>query len=102
MVRECVISSDPICALCGRPVPPDVPQSRHHLIPRSRGGKGSKTILLHHICHKEIHATLTESELARHYNRPERLRAHPRLERFVQWVANRPTRFNPRSMRLRR
>jgi hypothetical protein len=87
---------DPTCALCGRPVPPDVPQSRHHLIPRLKGGKGGATVLLHHICHKEIHATLTESELARTYNTPDALRAHPRLARFVTWVARRPPGFMSR------
>ena len=54
----------PVCALCGRPVPPDVPQSRHHLVPKLKGGKNGETVLLHHICHKEIHASLSEAELA--------------------------------------
>ncbi|RMD47962.1 MAG: HNH endonuclease, partial [Alphaproteobacteria bacterium] len=31
-------SEPPICPLCGRPIPPDVPQSRHHLVPRLKGG----------------------------------------------------------------
>ncbi len=83
----------PICPLCGRPVPPDVPQSLHHLVPRLRGGKGGAVVLLHHICHKEIHATLSESELARHYNTVEALRSHPRLARFAEWVAKRPPKF---------
>ena len=55
--------SDPVCPLCERPIPPDAPQSLHHLIPKLKGGKGGPTILIHHICHKEIHATLSESEL---------------------------------------
>ena len=61
----------PTCALCHRPIPPDVRQSVHHLIPRLRGGKNGATVLLHQICHNEIHATLTETDLARHYNTPE-------------------------------
>lgn len=84
---------DPICPLCLRPIPPDVPQSQHHLIPRLRGGKGGATVRMHHVCHKEIHATLTESELARVYNTPEALRAHPRLAKFAAWVARRPPGF---------
>jgi hypothetical protein len=84
---------DPVCPLCLRPIPPDVPQSLHHLIPKLRGGKGGATVLMHHICHKEIHATLTESELARVYNTPETLRAHPRLAAFALWVAKRPPGF---------
>ncbi len=84
---------DPICPLCDRPIPADVPQSRHHLIPKLRGGKGGQTVLLHHICHKEIHATLTEAELARGFSTIDALRSHPRLAKFTRWVAKRPPGF---------
>ncbi|MGR3502668.1 HNH endonuclease [Pseudaestuariivita sp.] len=86
-------SDTPTCALCGRPIPKGVPQSLHHLIPKLKGGKGGPTVLLHHICHKEIHATLTEAELAREFNTPEALRGHPRLAKFAAWVAKRPPDF---------
>ncbi|MEL6688811.1 MAG: HNH endonuclease [Pseudomonadota bacterium] len=86
----------PICPLCGRPIPSGVPQSLHHLIPKLKGGKGGPTVLMHHICHKEVHAALTEAELARAYNTPEALRAHPRLAKFAAWVAKRPPEFMSR------
>ena len=95
-------AAPPICALCGRPIPAGVPQSRHHLVPKLRGGKGGETVLLHQICHKEIHATLSETELARVYNTPEALRAHPHLAKFAAWVAKRPPEFNARSTGNRR
>lgn len=93
---------DPICPLCDRPIPPDVPQSVHHLIPKLKGGKGGPTVLLHHICHKEIHATLSEAELARLYNSVEALKRHPRLEKFFRWVSKRPMDFMSKVPKRRR
>ncbi|AVO38305.1 HNH endonuclease [Pukyongiella litopenaei] len=87
---------DPICPLCGRPIPPDARQSLHHLVPRLKGGRRGDTVCLHDICHREIHATLTESELARDYSTVEALRAHPRLARFIAWVRKRPPGFTSR------
>lgn len=84
---------NPICPFCGRPIPAQV-QSRHHLVPRLRGGKGGETVLLHRICHKETHASLSETELARHYSMIEALLAHPRLARFAAWMAKRPPGFD--------
>ena len=92
----------PICPLCLRPIPPDVPHSLHHLVPRLKGGKSGPTVLMHHICHKEIHATLTEAELARSFNTPEALRNHPRLARFADWIAKRPAGFLSKSPGARR
>jgi len=85
--------TDPICPLCKRPIPADAPQSLHHLIPKLKGGKGGPTVLLHDICHREIHATLTETELARSYFEVDALRAHPRLAKFIAWVSKRPPGF---------
>lgn len=87
----------PICPLCGRAIPQGAPQSLHHLTPKLKGGKGGPVVLLHHLCHKEIHATLTEAELARSFNTVEALRQHPRLARFIDWVAKRPPGFSSRT-----
>ena len=92
----------PVCGLCHRPIPPDVPQSLHHLVPKLRGGKGGPTALLHQICHSEIHATLSETELARDYNTFEALRAHLRLAKFVTWVSKRPPGFRSKVPKRRR
>lgn len=89
--------SDPVCPLCDRPIPSDVKQSLHHLIPKLRGGKGGPTVLLHQICHNEIHATFTETELARDYATVDALRGHPRIAKFVAWVAKRPPGFHSKT-----
>lgn len=94
--------SDPICPLCQRPIPPEARQSLHHLIPKLKGGKGGLVVLLHQICHSEIHATLTEAELARDFATIEALRAHPRLEKFIRWVAKRPPTFHSKVPGARR
>ncbi len=86
--------ADPICPLCLRPIPPGVPQSLHHLVPKLKGGKGGPVVLLHAICHREIHASLSEADLARAYSTVAALRVHPRIARFVAWVAKRPPGFN--------
>ena len=85
--------SEPICPLCERAIPDGVPQSLHHLILRSKGGKGGATVLLHYQCHKEIHATLSQGELARQFNTIQALKAHLRVETYIKWVGKRPPSF---------
>lgn len=90
---------EPLCALCLRPIPAGAPQSLHHLVPRLKGGGRGPTVLLHHLCHREIHATLTEAELARGYATAEALRTHPRLARFIEWLRGRPPGFHSATRR---
>lgn len=94
--------SDPICALCHRPIPADVRQSVHHLTPKLKGGAKGPRVLLHQICHNEIHSVLTEAELAREFQTPEALRAYPALARFIEWIARKPPGFYSRSSGGRR
>jgi hypothetical protein len=96
------MSDDPICPLCGRPIPAGTPQSLHHLVPKLKGGRGGPTVRLHQICHSAIHAALTEAEITRHAASVEALRAHPRLARFLAWVAGRPPGFHARTAGPRR
>lgn len=91
-----------ICPLCLRPIPAEAPQSRHHLTPRLKGGAKGPVILVHQICHNEIHATLDEATLARSFNTVEALRAHPQLGAFFRWVGKKPPSFYKRSAGGRR
>ena len=87
----------PICPLCHRPIPATARQSLHHLVPKLKGGRAGPTVLLHQICHNEIHSCLTEAELAQRFNTIEALRDHPKIAAFVAWVATKTRRFTVRA-----
>ena len=93
---------EPVCSLCDRPIPAHAKQSEHHLTPKLKGGAKGPRVLLHQICHNEIHASLSEAELARAFNTIEALRRHPRIQRFVNWVAKRPADFHSKTPGKRR
>ena len=86
----------PTCPLCLRPIPPEAPQSLHHLVPRLKGGAKGPTVLLHSLCHKEIHARFGEAELARDFSTIATIRADPRMTGFLKWIARRPPAFDSR------
>lgn len=93
---------DLVCPLCDRPIPASQ-RDEHHLVPKSRGGV--QTVSLHRICHRQIHALLSEAELERDFRDVESLRQYPEMARFVDWVRRKPPDFFERtrkSDRLRR
>ncbi len=89
----------PICPLCERPIPA-LQRDAHHLVPKSRGGRATE--YLHRICHRQIHALLTEAELARDFNTVEALMTHPQIALFVAWVRSKPPGFAVRSRKSQR
>lgn len=91
-----------VCPLCERAIPP-AQRDAHHLVPKSKGGR--HTQYLHRVCHRQIHALLTETELARDYATVEALLAHPQIRVFVDWVKTKPDDFfvaTRKSARVRR
>lgn len=80
-------TTDYLCQLCLRPTS-KAQRDKHHLIPKSRGGV--ETVILHRLCHQQIHALLTETQLARDFSSIEALRAHPEIAKFIAWVSNKP------------
>lgn len=83
------------CPLCGRPMVEGPSVNEHHLVPKSR--KGRETVTIHRICHSKIHSLFTERELALHYNTPEKLQAHPEIERFIKWVSKKDPEYKDRN-----
>lgn len=92
--------SEDICPLCGRPLAE--PMNRHHLLPISRGGRGTPTVLLHKICHSKIHAALTEKELQRYYHTIERLQHQEEIAKFIRWVSKKAPEFYDSSIKMKR
>ncbi len=88
-----------ICPLCERNIPKSQ-RDEHHLIPKSHGG--SQTAVLHRICHRQIHAIFTETELARQYSTIEQLKLQADMVGFIAWVRLKPDDFFERTRKSRR
>jgi hypothetical protein len=78
----------PVCPLCERPIP--APQ------------QDRETAYLHRVCHRQIHALFTETELARQYASAEALLQHPEIRSFVAWVKTKPDGFFVATRKSRR
>ncbi len=86
-----------VCALCNRQLAG--PCNKHHLVPLSKGGKNTPTILLHKICHDKIHAVFSETDLKRYYHTIERLLQHDEISKFVGWLQKKEPGFYDRSVK---
>ena len=83
-------SPQPACALCHRQLGSRV--EWHHRVPKSEGGQ--ETVPVHPICHRTIHAYVSNHELAEEYADLDALRAREDMQRFLRWLANKPPDFN--------
>jgi len=75
----------PICPICSRPLGSPEHISRHHLIPKSKGGTHGEIITIHNICHQKIHSVFTEKELKDQYHTVEALLGNEQMQKFVKW-----------------
>ena len=90
---------DSVCPICDRPIP-ESQKDAHHLIPKSKGGKATE--YLHRICHRQVHALFTETELAVKFNTAAVLQKHPEMQRFIHWVKSKPNHFYEKSRKSSR
>jgi len=88
------------CPICKRPLGHKDTISKHHLIPKSRGGRDSELITIHNICHQKIHSVFTEKELKDHYSTVEKLLEHEEIQKFIKWVAKKHPDFYQRNRRM--
>ena len=73
------------CELCHRLVPVEL-ITQHHLMPRQKGGKAEHRTPLCKPCHKQIHATFGNTDLARVYDNIDALRKATLLQPFLKWI----------------
>lgn len=90
------------CIICGRSLENSKRVSKHHLIPKSRGGKHTGTVLLHNICHQKIHSVFTEKELRDEYHTAEKLTQHEEMRKFIKWVAKKDIDLYQKNRKLKR
>jgi hypothetical protein len=88
------------CPLCQRDIAH--PANLHHLLPISKGGKHTPTVLLHVICHNKIHSLFTEKELAKDYNSIEKLLANEEIQKFIKFVSKQPPTYYDKNKRANR
>lgn len=74
--------------------------TKHHLIPKSRGGK--ETALICKPCHKQIHAVYSEKELEQRYGTLDDLLEAPEYVSWVKWIRKHPPRKRIRTKTSRR
>lgn len=88
-----------LCPICQRLMLAGGPLDRHHFLPKSQGGR--EALLVHRICHRQLHALFTNAELAKELSAPEAVCAHPKLQRFLTWIAGKHPDFYERTSRPR-
>lgn len=82
-----------ICPICDREMYNEAGSiDRHHFVPKCKGGK--LTELVHVVCHRKIHSLFTEAQCAKEYSDPELVRAHPEIQKFIQWISKKEPLFN--------
>ena len=78
------MSEPPTCPFCKRPA---IYLKRHHLVPRSRGGRGEGVMVDSCLaCHRAIHAFFSNKELAAKYNTVKALMADTRFRQMIHWI----------------
>jgi hypothetical protein len=83
------------CELCGRKIL-ECHKSEHHLNPVSQGGRNGKRIIVHELCHRQIHALFTDFELSLYYNTVEKLKEAEKIQKFLRWVETKDISFTIR------
>lgn len=89
-----------ICPICNRELG-FINTNRHHLYPISPKGIKTPTIRLHVVCHSMIHSAISNSSLTKRYNTAEKIRRHPLIKEFIEFIKNKPPEYNCKVSQLK-
>lgn len=84
------------CPLCQRP---NYHPTDHHLVPKSLGGKETKTVCRD--CHKAVHSLFTNKQLASVYNTAKELFAHEGFRKMIAFLRKQDPRVKQTFVRSR-
>ena len=91
------------CGLCERAFV-RASLTRHHCMPKEKGGTSEDVELLCPQCHSMVHATFTNETLEAAYPTLRKLSDAPELEGYLKWVRKQPptrrSRNEPRRRKL--
>ncbi|MFT5953762.1 MAG: hypothetical protein ACI8QD_000600 [Cyclobacteriaceae bacterium] len=90
-----------ICSVCDRELG-TTNISKHHLIPKSKGGRNSELIIIHNICHQKIHSVFSEKELQENYHSVLEIKGHDEMKKFLKWISKKDPGFYQRNKRLKK
>lgn len=82
-----------ICPICKRHIPPEY-QEKHHLKPKSRGGKHKDTLFVCCSCGDTLHQLFTNKELDKEYNTLEKILANEQIRKWIKWIRRKPDDFS--------
>ena len=88
------------CGLCGRSF--NFKQlTKHHCLPKQKGGTQGDVAMICSQCHGMVHATYTNATLASLYPTIAELRQAPELASFLKWVRKQPSSRRKRNVSRR-
>ena len=79
------------CEICGLE---KVKMYKHHVVPKSKGGKHGKTINCCKTCHRQLHMLFTEKDLAELSLRE--VIATAKMQKFIKWRQKHPDEYRSR------
>lgn len=75
------------CELCERS---DIKLTKHHLIPREEGGTEKDIVMICSDCHRQIHASYSNQELALRLFSIGALKSDEKLKKFIRFIKKQP------------